>query len=174
MESDFWQRRLATVTGQPDRAAAITAEIAAVGAYAQRLAEALEDEDRPGPAPTEPLAVTVTVLGVAPCAAGWVGALLEPTAPRPRVLVASTLGGLVEMVREQVTPDVVSGPAHPEMSTLRGQHRGLVTREATGSPFASLDELTAAGMLAPSVLRGAGYEAAEVLAACAAAAEALV
>ena len=37
-----------------------------------------------------------------------------------------------------------------------------------------LDELTAAGMLAPSVLRGAGYEPADVLAACAAAAESLV
>ena len=118
MESDFWQRRLATVTGQPDRAAAITAEIA--------------------------------------------------------VLFASTLAGLVEMVREQVTPDVVAGPAHPEVTALAGRHRDVVPHEATGPAFASLDELTAAGMLTPSVLRGAGYEPADVLAACAAAAEALV
>ena len=66
------------------------------------------------------------------------------------------------MLREQVTPDVVSGPAHPEVTALAGRHRDVVTHEATGPAFASLDELTAAGMLAPSVLRGAGYEPADV------------
>jgi predicted RNase H-like nuclease len=43
--------------------------------------------------------VTVPVLGVDGCKAGWVGAVLEPGAPRPRVVVAATIGALVETVR---------------------------------------------------------------------------
>src|SRR5690242_18779471 len=59
-----------------------------------RLADALDTTDVPGattsgrPAPVE---VLVPVLGVDGCSAGWVGALLEPGAPRPRVVVAPTI-----------------------------------------------------------------------------------
>lgn len=56
------------------------------------------------PAPVE---VVAPVLGVDGCAAGWVGALLEPGAPRPRVVVAPTLAELVSMVRESTGIRVV-------------------------------------------------------------------
>jgi predicted RNase H-like nuclease len=60
-----------------------------------------------GPVPLPPLEVTVPVLGVDACAAGWVGAILEPGAPRPRVAVASTIAGLVESVRRSLGIQVV-------------------------------------------------------------------
>jgi predicted RNase H-like nuclease len=72
------------------------------------LAQALEREtsaERSGrPAPIE---VTVPVLGVDGCPAGWVGAVLEPGAPRPRVVVAPSIGELVSMVRESLGIAVV-------------------------------------------------------------------
>ncbi|MEO7130290.1 MAG: DUF429 domain-containing protein [Dermatophilaceae bacterium] len=60
-------------------------------------------------APTrpEPLEVTVPVLGVDACAAGWVGAILEPGAARPRIVVADTIAVLVETVREWLDIQVV-------------------------------------------------------------------
>ena len=42
------------------------------------------------------------MLGVDACKAGWVGAVLEPDAPRPRVVVAPTIADLVSMVRESL------------------------------------------------------------------------
>ena len=75
-----------------------------------RLADALDTTDVPGattsgrPAPVE---VLVPVLGVDGCSAGWVGALLEPGAPRPRVVVAPTIAELVAMVRESTGIRVV-------------------------------------------------------------------
>jgi predicted RNase H-like nuclease len=51
--------------------------------------------------------VVVPVLGVDGCSAGWVGALLEPGAPRPRVVVAPTIAELVAMVRESTGIRVV-------------------------------------------------------------------
>ncbi|GAA4721018.1 hypothetical protein GCM10025782_18260 [Pedococcus ginsenosidimutans] len=60
-----------------------------------------------GPVPLPPLEVTVPVLGVDACKAGWVGAILEPGAPRPRVAVASTIAGLVESVRQSLGIQVV-------------------------------------------------------------------
>ncbi|HMM95774.1 DUF429 domain-containing protein [Phycicoccus sp.] len=58
------------------------------------------------PAP-DPVEVVAPVLGVDGCRAGWVGALLEPGAPRPRVVVAPTIGELVETVRETTDVRVV-------------------------------------------------------------------
>ena len=55
-----------------------------------------------GPARPAPIEVTVPVLGVDGCTAGWVGAVLEPGAPRPRVVVAPTIAELVSMVRESL------------------------------------------------------------------------
>jgi predicted RNase H-like nuclease/NTP pyrophosphatase (non-canonical NTP hydrolase) len=60
-----------------------------------------------GPVVPPPVEVTVPVLGVDACRAGWVGAVLEPGAPRPRVVVAPTIGGLVEVVRETLGLAVV-------------------------------------------------------------------
>lgn len=54
-----------------------------------------------------PVEVAVPVLGVDPCPAGWVGAVLVPGAPRPRVVVAPTIDGLVEAVRSEVPIEVV-------------------------------------------------------------------
>ncbi|MEO7447166.1 MAG: DUF429 domain-containing protein [Humibacillus sp.] len=54
-----------------------------------------------------PLKVTVPVLGVDGCRAGWVGAVLEPGAPRPRVVIAPTIAELVSMVRESLGIAVV-------------------------------------------------------------------
>jgi len=54
-----------------------------------------------------PVEVLVPVLGVDGCSAGWVGALLEPGAPRPRVVVAPTIAELVAMVRESTGIRVV-------------------------------------------------------------------
>ncbi len=51
--------------------------------------------------------VTTPVLGVDGCAAGWVGAVLVPGAPRPRVVVAPTIAELVEAVRAEVDVRVV-------------------------------------------------------------------
>ena len=54
-----------------------------------------------------PLEVTVPVLGVDGCPGGWVGAVLVPGAPRPRVVVAPTIEQLVETVRADVDVQVV-------------------------------------------------------------------
>ncbi len=59
------------------------------------------------PAAPEPVPVLDPVLGVDGCAAGWVGALLVPGAPRPRVVVAPTIAQLVETVRAEVDVRVV-------------------------------------------------------------------
>ena len=53
------------------------------------------------------LEVTAPVLGADACAAGWVGAVLVPGAPRPRVVVAPTIGELVDAVRQEVDVQVV-------------------------------------------------------------------
>lgn len=55
----------------------------------------------------EPVEVLAPVLGVDGCRGGWVGALLEPGAPRPRVVVAPTIAALVEAVRESADVRVV-------------------------------------------------------------------
>ena len=70
-------------------------------------------QDASGPSPgsgarrPDPVQVVAPVLGVDGCRAGWVGALLVPGAPRPRVVVASTLAELVETVRAEVAVRVV-------------------------------------------------------------------
>lgn len=62
-------------------------------------------EDADVESPFAPLEVTVPVLGVDGCRAGWVGALLSPDRPRPSVIVAGSLETLVETAREQY-PDL--------------------------------------------------------------------
>ena len=54
-----------------------------------------------------PIEVTVPVLGVDGCPGGWVGAVLVPGAPRPRVVVAPTIEQLVETVRADLDVQVV-------------------------------------------------------------------
>lgn len=57
------------------------------------------------PAPVE---ITSVVLGVDACRAGWVGALLEPGAPRPRVVVAGSLEALLDAASEHLHLEVVA------------------------------------------------------------------
>ncbi|KQU68151.1 DUF429 domain-containing protein [Phycicoccus sp. Root101] len=97
----------------------VAAALAATGSSLQRLARHLGVELAPpaddaapvapptGPIPLPPLEITVPVLGVDACTAGWVGAILEPGAPRPRIAVAGTIGGLVETVRQSLGIQVV-------------------------------------------------------------------
>ncbi|MFL6170322.1 MAG: DUF429 domain-containing protein [Ornithinibacter sp.] len=59
------------------------------------------------PLPLGPIEVTVPVLGVDGCPGGWVGAVLVPGAPRPRVVVAPTIEALVETVRADIDVQVV-------------------------------------------------------------------
>ena len=54
-----------------------------------------------------PIEVSVPVLGVDGCPGGWVGAVLVPGAPRPRVVVAPTVELLVETVRADLDVQVV-------------------------------------------------------------------
>ena len=54
-----------------------------------------------------PIEVSVPVLGVDGCTGGWVGAVLVPGAPRPRVVVAPTIEQLVETVRADLDVRVV-------------------------------------------------------------------
>ncbi len=54
-----------------------------------------------------PIEVSVPVLGVDGCPGGWVGAVLVPGAPRPRVVVAPTIDALVETVRAELDVQVV-------------------------------------------------------------------
>lgn len=61
-----------------------------------------------GPTPAPPVDVTVPVLGVDACSAGWVGAILDPGAPRPRIAVAATIAALVETVRQTLDLQAVA------------------------------------------------------------------
>jgi predicted RNase H-like nuclease/AcrR family transcriptional regulator len=67
----------------------------------------LPTRNTPSATRAEPVEVTVPVLGVDGCSAGWVGALLVPGAPRPRVVVAATIADLVESVRAELDVRVV-------------------------------------------------------------------
>lgn len=91
----------------PDRdaVAASVLERLAVGGFpdevvmriAELLAAATGSPRTEGPQQVE---VLEPVLGVDGCPGGWVGALLEPGAPRPRIVLAPTIAQLVETVRE--------------------------------------------------------------------------
>ncbi len=92
--------------GSAGSVADVDAAFGRVAGRVRLLGEALAAEHRAGdtqrPAPAAPVEVIVPVLGVDACAAGWVGAILEPGAPRPRIAVAATITGLVETVRESL------------------------------------------------------------------------
>ena len=162
------------------------------------LGDALRAVEQDGPVARAlpPLEVTVPVLGVDACHAGWVGAILEPGAPRPRVAVAATIADLVETVRRSLDivvvavvvssalpdelvevdawvrsrPTVLLLGAHPELSFAMMAGAPIVAGAKTDEGTAArLAALRAAGLAAPSVLNGSGYAAHDVLDACAAA-----
>jgi predicted RNase H-like nuclease len=73
----------------------------------RRLTEVFDRADASTSGRPAPVEVPVPVLGVDGCPGGWVGALLEPGAPRPRIVVAPTIAELVAMVRESTGIRVV-------------------------------------------------------------------
>ena len=101
--------------------AEVLAAVADLAAAVRRLADALGVDldglrtegagavtSTGGPSPAPPVEVSVPVLGVDACSAGWVVAILEPGAPRPRIAVAATIADLVETVRQSVDIQVVA------------------------------------------------------------------
>lgn len=102
-------RMLATRPSPPTEA--VRTRLVETAETLSRLGEALGIDVQASVVPrrvgTAPLEVTVPVLGVDACKAGWVGVVLEPGAPRPRVAVASRIGELVETVRRSVEVQVV-------------------------------------------------------------------
>ena len=101
------------------------------------------------PAGPDPIEVTVPVLGVDACPFGWVGALLVPGAPRPRVILGETLGQLVEMVRADVDILVVGIdiPIGLPDSTPR-QADALARKELPGRASTVFTTLTRSAYLA--------------------------
>jgi predicted RNase H-like nuclease len=107
---------------QPGVRAEVIETVTTVAATLRRLGDALgvdlaeattrhtETDQSPanGPTPAPPVEVTVPVLGVDACAAGWVGAILEPGAPRPRIAVAGSIAALVEAVRQSLDIQAVA------------------------------------------------------------------
>jgi predicted RNase H-like nuclease/AcrR family transcriptional regulator len=103
-----------------------------------------------GPPASAPIEVTVPVLGVDGCPGGWVGAVLVPGAPRPRVVVAPTIEQLVETVRADVDLRVVGIDIPiglPDDSTRRAD--ALARRALPGRASSVFTTLTRAAYLAP-------------------------
>ena len=104
----------------------------------------------PGTRPATPLELTVPVLGVDACRGGWVGAVLVPGAPRPRVVVAPTIELLVETVRADVDVRVVGIdiPIGLPDTTVR-QADVLARRALPGRASSVFSTLTRAAYQAP-------------------------
>jgi predicted RNase H-like nuclease/AcrR family transcriptional regulator len=104
----------------------------------------------PGHPASEPLEVSVPVLGVDGCPGGWVGAVLVPGAPRPRVVVAPTIEQLVETVRTDLDLRVVGIDIPiglPDDSTRQAD--ALARRALPGRASSVFTTLTRAAYLAP-------------------------
>lgn len=98
-----------------------------------------------------PVVVSAPVLGVDACKAGWVGAILEPGAPRPRIAVAATIDALVEAVRQSLAIQVVAVdiPIGLPDSTLR-QADGLARKMLRGKASSIFTTLTRAAYAEPT------------------------
>ncbi|MEO5744584.1 MAG: DUF429 domain-containing protein [Terracoccus sp.] len=103
-----------------------------------------------GPVDPEPLEVTVPVLGVDGCRGGWVGAVLEPGAPRPRIAVAQGITELVETVRTSLGVAVVGIdiPIGLPDNTVR-RADGLARKAIPGKASSVFPTLTRAAYSAP-------------------------
>jgi predicted RNase H-like nuclease/NTP pyrophosphatase (non-canonical NTP hydrolase) len=105
------------------------------------------------PTRPEPIEVVLPVLGVDGCKAGWVGAVLEPGAPRPRVVVAPTIAELVSMVRESlgIVAVGIDIPIGLPDNTIRQADR-LARRALPGKSSSIFSTLTRAAYAAESRL----------------------
>lgn len=116
------------------------------------------------------LAPPVALLGLAPCAAGWVGVLIRPTG-RTSLHVGGSLAGVVEQVREQ---EQLGGVAlvHAEREDAVDWIRTRPTIEVLaasaedGTTAARRDRIVGAGLTVPPMFAGMGFAEAELLAAC--------
>jgi len=140
----------ATVAADPTLAQAVEESVSSLRRLVDVLARAAGAAASGRPAPVE---VLVPVLGVDGCSAGWVGALLEPGAPRPRVVVAPTIAELVAMVRESTGIRVVGIdiPIGLPDSTIR-QADVLARRALPGKAASIFSTLTRAAYASPSRL----------------------
>ena len=153
------QRRVTELAGElsalpddtdPGIREAVTDGIASL----RRLADLLErTSDAAAAGRPAPIEVVVPVLGVDGCKAGWVGALLEPDAPRPRIVVAPTISELVAMVRESTGIRVVGIdiPIGLPDSTIRQADR-LARQALTGKSSSIFSTLTRSAYAAPTRL----------------------
>lgn len=115
MDIEAWRRRLRDFAGElvAESQTAPAGDSEVPEAYADaaralaRLDAALAASTSAPASNLPPIDVAAPVLGVDGCRAGWVGAVLEPGAPRPRVVVAPTIAELVAMVRESLGIRVV-------------------------------------------------------------------
>ena len=100
-----------------------------------------------------PVEVVAPVLGIDGCRAGWVGAVLEPGAPRPRIVVAPTIAELVAMVRESLGLRVVGVdiPIGLPDNTVRQADR-LARAELKGKVSSVFSTLTRSAYAAPTRL----------------------
>ena len=132
---------------------ALAAATLTLGRLTQTLAVGGDPAGRAGsggPARSEPIEVTVPVLGVDGCRGGWVGAVLEPGAPRPRIAVAGGIAELVETVRTSLGVAVVGIdiPIGLPDSTTR-QADGLARKALPGKASSVFTTLTRAAYAAP-------------------------
>ncbi|HYN28698.1 MAG TPA: DUF429 domain-containing protein [Dermatophilaceae bacterium] len=111
--------------------------------------DALERVRQAGSPPR--LEVTAPVLGVDGCAAGWVGVVLAPGAPRPRVVVAPGIDALVETVRSDLDVRVVGVdmPIGLPDATVR-QADVLARRSLPGRASCVFATLTRTAYLSPT------------------------
>ncbi len=137
----------AVARDQAQEASEVQEALAAATLALGRLTEAL---GAAGPAGPEPVEVTVPVLGVDGCRGGWVGAVLEPGAPRPRIAVARGIAELVETVRTSLGVEVVGIdiPIGLPDHTVR-QADGLARQALPGKASSVFSTLTRAAYSAP-------------------------
>ncbi|HET8766043.1 MAG TPA: hypothetical protein VFM86_01850, partial [Pedococcus sp.] len=95
-------------TDSPDPIAVETALVAARSTVTELETTVAVAMAGSGPQPLPPVVVSAPVLGVDACRDGWVGAILEPGTPRPRIAVAERVDVLVETVRRSLAIQVVA------------------------------------------------------------------
>ena len=120
-------------------------------------------DDDPSPPVLRP---TVPVLGVAACAAGWVGVCLRPDLP-PAVLLAGTVEQLLELARTTGPVSLVAGA-----STIGTDGVDTIEMPAESSQVGVLEQrqaLADVGFAVPGWFRGSGFTEPELLTACGAA-----
>ena len=159
MDTGQWRRRIGQFADElsdlaPASSGATPEAVTHAVASLRRLVELLDAGPQDAhPGPPAPVEVVAPVLGVDGCRAGWVGAVLEPGAPRPRVVVAPTIAELVAMVRESLGIRVVGIdiPIGLPDTTIRKADQ-LARKALPGRSSSIFSTLTRAAYLAGSRL----------------------